>query len=66
MYTWHNWKTKEAIERTKTTKGLKVKVNITNKEYEAGKKASEFFKENCPIKFDEKLPKWNYVAVANS
>lgn len=57
-------KAKEVIEKTKTRKGLKVMVNIANKKYETEKKATASFIENCPIKFDDKLPKWNYTASA--
>ena len=57
-------KAKEVIEKTKTTKGLKVMVNIANKKYKTGTKATASFIENCPIKFDDKLPKWNYTALA--
>lgn len=57
-------KAKEVIQRTKTAKGLNVIVNITNKNYEIGKKVANSFIENCPIIFDDNLPKWNYVALA--
>ena len=39
-------------------------VNIANKKYETGKKATVSFIENCPIKFDDKLLKWNHTASA--
>lgn len=51
------------IEKTTTKTGLKVFVNISTKIYETGKKVVEEFKQNCPIKFDDFLGKWNYVAV---
>ena len=51
------------ISKTKTKKGLKVFVNISTKIYETGKKVTEEFKKNCPIKFDNFLGQWNYVAV---
>lgn len=55
---------KSLIEsRAKTKKGLETHVNIVNKIYETGKKASELFMENMPIVFDRFLPKWNYKAV---
>lgn len=51
------------IEKTTTKTGLKVFVNISTKIYETGKKVVEEFNQNCPIKFDDFLGKWNYVAV---
>ena len=55
---------KELIEnRAKTKTGLKVFAQIIDKAYKTGKKASEKFRENMPIVFDEFLPRWNYKAV---
>ncbi len=55
---------KELIEkRAKTKNGLETCVNIVDKIYETGKKASELFMENMPIIFDQFLPKWNYKAM---
>ena len=56
---------KELMEKTKTNKGLRVTVNVINKLYQTGRKASSEFKENMSIKFDQFLPKWNYVVVPN-
>jgi hypothetical protein len=60
---------KELMEKTKTSKGLRVTVNVINKLYQTGRKASSEFKENIKksmsIKFDQFLPKWNYVVVPN-
>lgn len=57
---------KELIEtRAKTKTGLKTFVNIIDKIYETGKKASDFFMEKMPIVFDKFLPKWNYKAMPN-
>ena len=50
-------------EKAKTVQGLKVFVNIVDKIYETGKKASKEFLENYTIKFDENLKKWNYSAI---
>lgn len=49
--------------RANTKKGLETYVNIVDKIYETGKKASELFMENMPVIFDQFLPKWNYKAV---
>jgi len=55
---------KELIEkRAKTKHGLKTCVNIVDKIYETGKKASELFMKNMPIIFDQLLPRWNYKAM---
>lgn len=60
---------KELMEKTKTSKGLRVTVNVINKIYQIGRKVSSEFKEkikeNMSIKFDQFLPKWNYVVVPN-
>jgi len=56
---------KELIEKTKTSKGLRVTVNIIDKVYQTGRKVAADFKENMTIKFDEFLPKWNYTAIPN-
>jgi hypothetical protein len=51
------------IEKTSTSKGLKVFTSITDKVYKTARKASEDFKQNIPIVFDEYLGKWNYRAI---
>lgn len=56
---------KELMEKTKTSKGLKVTVKIVNKVYETRRKVAEGFKKTMRIVFDEYLPKWNYRAVPN-
>jgi len=60
---------KELMEKTKTSKGLRVTVNVINKLYQTEHKASSEFKENIKgnmsIKFDQFLPKWNYTVVPN-
>jgi hypothetical protein len=53
------------MEKTRTSKGLRVTVNIIDKVYETGRKAAADFKENMTIKFDKFLPKWNYRVVPN-
>ena len=57
---------KELMEKTKTIKGLTVTVNIIDKVYQTGRKATADFRENITIKFDKFLPKWNYTAVPNA
>lgn len=53
----------EVIRKTKTSTGLKVFTSVLDQVFETGRKAADGFKENMKIKFDEFLPKWNYVAV---
>lgn len=48
------------MEKTSTQTGLSVTVRVIDKIYETGRKATEAFKENMPIQFDEMLSKWNY------
>ncbi len=56
---------KQLIEKTKTTKGLSVMVNIIDKVYETWRKVAKDFKENIlknsKISFFKSLPKWNYI-----
>jgi hypothetical protein len=56
---------KKLIEKTKTSKGLKVTVQVIDKVYETGRKVADDFKENMQIVFDKYLPQWNYRAVPN-
>jgi hypothetical protein len=56
---------KELMEKTKTSKGLRVTVDVIDKVYQTGRKATASFKENMSIKFDQFLPRWNYTAVPN-
>jgi len=48
------------MEKTNTRTGLSVTVRVIKKLYEIGRKASETFKQNMPVVFDDVLPKWNY------
>ena len=50
-------------EKAKTVQGLKVFVNIVDKVYETGKRASKEFLDNYTIKFDKNLKKWNYCVT---
>ena len=56
---------KELMEKTTTSKGLQVTVQILDKVYETGRKVADDFKETMRIVFDEFLPQWNYTAVPN-
>ena len=53
----------ELMQKTKTTTGLKVTVEIINKVYQTGRRVNENFKENMKIVFDDFLPSWNYRAL---
>ena len=57
---------KHYMEKAETTTGLKVVVRITRKIYQTGRKYAADFKESMTIKFDEFLPKWNYVAIPDT
>jgi hypothetical protein len=54
---------KELMEKTRTSTGLRVTVDILEKVYLTGRKYAAGFKEGMKIVFDEILPKWNYRAV---
>ncbi len=56
---------KELMEKTKTSKGLKVAVQVIDKVYETGRKVAEDFKDNMQIMFDDYLPQWNYRSLPN-
>lgn len=56
---------KELMEKTSTSKGLNVIVQIVDKVYELKRKVADNFKDNMRIVFDEFLPKWNYTVVPN-
>ena len=54
---------KELMEKTSTSTGLRVTVDILDKVYQTGRKYAAGFKEGMKIVFDEIMPKWNYTAV---
>ena len=54
---------KELIEKTSTSKGLKVFASIKDKVYKTARKANADFKASMPIIFDDYLGQWNYRAV---
>lgn len=54
---------RELVEKTTTSKGLEVTVDIIEKAYETGRKCAAGFKKNMKIVFDDLMPKWNYRAI---
>lgn len=54
---------KELMEKTTTSQGLTVTVQIIDKVYATGRKVADDFKETMRIVFDDFLPQWNYTAV---
>ncbi|MGK5092429.1 ISAzo13 family transposase, partial [Deltaproteobacteria bacterium TL4] len=54
---------KELMEKTTTSKGLSVTVEINENVYQTKRQTSEDFKEEMPIIFDDYLPQWNYRAI---
>ena len=54
---------KELMEKTSTSTGLKVTVQIIDKVYALKRKVADDFKETMRIVFDDFLPQWNYTAV---
>ena len=57
---------KELIEKTKTSKGLKVFVEVIQTIYQTGRKVAQDFKQTMRIVFDDFLPAWNYRAIPTS
>ena len=57
---------KKLMERTRTQPGLRVTVQVIDKIYQTERKATDEFKQNMPIVFDEHLSQWNYRAVPNA
>ena len=52
---------KELMEKTRTKKGLTVKVQLLDKVYQLGRKLTEEVKTQIQIAFAAVLPKWNYT-----
>ena len=50
------------IAQTSTKTGLSVVTTIIDAVYETGRKAADEFKAHMPLRFDDHLPQWNYVA----
>lgn len=57
---------KSLMEQTKTQQGLTVIVQIIDKIYQTGRKATDEFMNNMPIVFDDYLPQWNYRAIPHA
>jgi len=57
---------KQLIEKTTTSKGLKVFVKIIETIYQTGRKVADNFKQTMRIVLDDFLPAWNYRAIPNS
>jgi hypothetical protein len=51
------------MRKASTTTGLRTTVNVIRRAYETGRKVAKNFKATMPLKFDDLLPKWNYVAT---
>lgn len=51
------------MEKTSTSNGLQVTVDILDKVYDTGRKCAKGFKQNMKILFDDLLPQWNYRAI---
>lgn len=54
---------KRFMEKTSTTQGLKVTVDLLDGMYETGRKCTDGIKQMMKIAFDDVLPKWNYRAL---
>jgi hypothetical protein len=57
---------KRLLEKTRTSTGLGVVVEVLEKVYQTGRKYADGFKKDMKIVFDEYLPKWNYRAIPAS
>lgn len=51
------------MRKAATTTGLRTTVNVIRRAYETGRKVVATFKANMTIRFDDLLPRWNYVVV---
>ena len=52
----------QLMRRATTVPGLRTTVRVIDKTYETGRKLGKAAKESIQIKYDELIPKWNYVA----
>jgi hypothetical protein len=51
------------MRKTSTTTGLRTTVNVIRRVYTIGRHVADDFKASMAIRFDDFLPKWNYVAL---
>jgi hypothetical protein len=51
------------MRKASTTTGLRTTVNVIRRVYAIGRQVADEFKTNMAIRFDDFLPKWNYVAI---
>jgi len=51
---------KQLMEKTRTRKGLRVVVDLLDKEYQTGRRVAEEVKKSLNLVRDDFLPKWNY------
>jgi len=51
------------MRKAATTTGLKTTVNVIRRIYETRRTVADDFKATMRLRFDDLLPKWNYVAV---
>ena len=51
----------DLMRRAKTRKGLRTTVNTIGKDYEIGRVATDAMKKAVKIRYDVKVPKWNYT-----
>lgn len=51
------------MRKASTTTGLKTTVNVIRRIYETGRTVPSDFKSRLTIRFDQFLPRWNYVAT---
>ena len=54
------------MAKASTQTGLTVFATIIDAVYDTGRKATDDFKQQMPIIFDDHLPNWNYVARPQS
>jgi len=54
------------MRRAATATGLRTTVNVIRRCYETGRNATKEMKQQLRIKYDERLPQWNYTATPNN
>ena len=54
---------KKLVDKTSTSKGLRVFSTIKDKVYAQARKVCENFKKNMTIVFDDYLGEWNYKEI---